>query len=152
MNGLVSYLSLLILSLFFYSCASTKVNYTGNERYKPTRSVEILSPNPKQPYVVIATLEARSPSYENGEFVFEKMRNKAQQIGAHAIIPVEFYSIPDYSTAPVTPAYTPPRKPWKTPISNRVIRKPRSWAKAIAIRYFESEKEGKKEERETDSN
>lgn len=141
MHGTNNHILFLLAFFLSYACASTKVYYESDERYKPTRSVEILQYTPKQAYIVIATLEASSPTYENGNFVFEKMRNKAQRIGAHAIIPVEFYSIPDYSSAPFKPAYIPPRKPGKVNIPIGIIRKqPKSWGKALAIRYLQIEK------------
>lgn len=136
----------LVLTLL-QGCASTKVYYESEERYKPTRSVEILPISPKQPYIVIATLEARSPAYENGEFVFEKMREKARRIGAHAIIPFEYHTIPVNSSAPLKPNYTPPRKPGKVHSYPGIFqRQPKSWAKALAIRYLETDK--KKEDKE----
>lgn len=147
-------LILMILALtLLQGCASTKVYYSSDERYKPTRSVEILSQSPKQPYVVIATLEARSPAYENGEFVFEKMRTKARKIGAHAIIPFEYHTIPNFSSAPLKPNYTPPRKPGEVDTSPRIIqRQPKSWGKALAIRYLDMDKnnENEKENKETE--
>ncbi|MDX1586299.1 MAG: hypothetical protein R3222_06125 [Balneolaceae bacterium] len=152
-RSIITYLLVLFLA---QACSSTKVYYASEDRYKPTRSVEILSQAPKQPYVVIATLEARAPAYENGEFVFEKMRSKARKIGAHAIIPFEYHNIPNYSSAPLKPNYTPPRKPGEVHTSRILQRQPKSWGKALAIRYLETDKNNEEQEKvkdeKTDSN
>ncbi|HKL19603.1 MAG TPA: hypothetical protein VJ905_11565 [Halalkalibaculum sp.] len=161
MHGSSNYIILLFALFLCYGCSSTKVYHTGEERYKPTRSVEILTHTPQRAYIVIATLEATSPAYANGEFVFEKMRNRAQRIGAHAIIPMEYHTVPGHSTVPLKPSYTPPGRPGKANVPRSIIRirkQPKSWAKALAIRYTESEKENenrkenKEEEKETARN
>ncbi|NGP75758.1 hypothetical protein G3570_03885 [Balneolaceae bacterium YR4-1] len=137
----ISWIAFAVILSLLQGCGSTKVHYTVEKRYKPTRSVEILTGTPERSHIVIATLEASSPSYDNGEFVFEKMRNKAQRIGAHAILPIEYQSIPNYSSAPLNPTYLPPPKPGKLNPSPRIFRQPpKSWGKALAIRYLDEDR------------
>lgn len=128
--------------LLIYGCSSTKVHYVADKKYKPTRSVDILDQEPREPYIVIATLEASAPRYDNGQFVFEKMRQKAQKIGAHAIVPIEFHEIPENTSVSVEPDYRPPEEPGRINISSgSYLKQPKVWGKAIAIRFLESEKE-----------
>lgn len=129
-------LALLLIS----GCITTKVHYLGEEKYKPTRSVELLDRRPDRLYVEIAILEDKAPYYVDGQFVFDKMKNKARKIGAHAIIPIEYHSVPQVQTTRVGLTHPHPRKPGNRRVPHRVIRRvPKVWAKAIAIRYLRKE-------------
>lgn len=142
MNSFSAHIIIATSLLLIYGCSSTKVYYEADKKYKPTRSVEILDSKPRKPYIVIATLEASAPKYDNGQFVFEKMRQKAQKIGAHAIVPIEFREIPEHTSVTVEPDYRPPEKPGRIDISKGVyLKQPKIWGKALAIRFPKPDKE-----------
>lgn len=141
MNSFKKHILTATVLLLIYGCSSTKVHYEADIKYKPTRSVDILDRKPRKPYIVIATLEASAPRYDNGQFVFEKMRQKAQKIGAHAIVPIEFHEIPENTSVSVEPDYRPPDKPGRINIpTGAYLKQPKVWGKAIAIRFLGPDK------------
>lgn len=131
--------ALFIAILFLLSgCASTKVHFIGEERYKPSRAVEILTSRPDRAYLEIALIEAKAPKYADGNFVFEKMRSKAQKIGADALITFDYDEIPELMPSRESPVTVGPRKPGTVDIlSQQLSRQPKVWATALAIRYVE---------------
>lgn len=144
MDKLIKSIFFVLSLLILYGCATTKVHYFGKEKYKPTRSVELLDHRPKRLYVEIAILEDKAPHYVDGQFVFEKMKNKAQKIGAHAIIPIEYHSIPQVQTTRIGSTYPHPIRPGQRTTPRRVFRMvPKVWAKAIAIRYLTENEQSK---------
>lgn len=119
-------------------CSSTKVYFMDEDRYRPTRSVDILYKPSGKPYFIIAILEAKAPKYDTGHFVYEKMRKKAQKIGAHAIIPISHVTIPEYTSRPIRPVLHTGRKSGKSRLNTKGFwRAPEVWASAYAVRYTE---------------
>lgn len=131
--------ALIFAILFLFNgCASTKVHFIGEERYKPSRAVEILKSRPDRAYLEIALIEAKAPKYADGNFVFEKMRSKAQKIGANALIPFDYDEIPELIPSRESRITVGTRKPGTVDIlSQNLSRQPKVWEKALAIRYVE---------------
>jgi len=131
--------ALFIAILFlFIGCASTKVHFIGEERYKPSPEVVILETRPERPYLEIAVIEAKAPKYADGNFVFEKMRSKAQKIGADALLPFDYDEAPEPLTSRESPITYGPRRPNTVDILTKHLgRQPKVWAKALAIRYVD---------------
>ena len=85
--------SILLGSAFFCvflvnSCVSSKaVMRDESVKFPKSRFVEILDKKPKEPHVVIATLETKGGMGVSLPEILQDMRNKAKEIGADAIIP-----------------------------------------------------------------
>lgn len=134
-----------LITLFAFSilipilgCSTTKVYYMDENKYKPTGSVDILYKEPGRSYYVIAIMEAKAPKYDNGNFVYEKMRVKAQKIGAHAIIPISHVTLPEYTSTPIRPVLHTGRKSGESELNMKGFwRAPEVWAQAYAVRYSE---------------
>lgn len=85
-------LLLILCVLFFSACAS--VTYTPKNEstsYKPTSTVRVYQETPAIPYTVIGTVTAESEDYGT-EGLIRKLRAKAMQIGADAIIIEQTYT------------------------------------------------------------
>jgi len=132
---------LAVMIILLSGCGSMKVHYLTENRYKATRSAEILQREPERPYIMIAILEGRSPKFRDGAFVFEKLRNKARRIGAHAIMPFEYFATPD---TPVVSERPQPQGIGRNGRGSRpdlfdLPKQPREWGKAYAIRYTDTD-------------
>lgn len=74
----------------FLGCAATgSVLLDDSIYYPPTKSVQIITSAPDQPYRVIAQLEARGTVGQSIPYLLENMREEAKAIGANALIPTE---------------------------------------------------------------
>ena len=78
------------LSILISGCvASTSaVMLDPSMKYLPTNNVQILSAQPERPYKTIAILETIGNQNVLIPDLLENMRQKAQEIGADAIIPI----------------------------------------------------------------
>lgn len=76
------------LCLLLAGCASTTsvVMLDPSRQYAPTQSVTILLKPPTRPYVEIAKLESKGQPGEPETEVLEDTRERAQKLGAHAIV------------------------------------------------------------------
>lgn len=74
------------LCLVFLLSACTTVSFlpTKDTVYQPTTHVEIYFQEPEEPYIIIGQLIATSDA-SSGE-AFKYLKNKAMEMGAHAII------------------------------------------------------------------
>lgn len=136
MNSLNKYILITPSLLLISRCSSTKVHYETDKKYKPNRSFDIPDRKPRKPYIVIATLEVGAPRYNDGQFVFEKIRQKAQKIGEHAMAPIEHREIPEHTPVTDEPDYRLPGKPESINNSTEAyLKQPKVWGKANALRF-----------------
>jgi hypothetical protein len=105
-------LSILCLILLLAGCATTTsvVLLDPATAYPPTTSVAILLKPPTQPYVEIAKLQSKGLPDEPETAVLEDARERAKQIGAHAIIVQETTS--HYQPPVIIDYLWPPQLPW----------------------------------------
>lgn len=61
----------------------------GSHKFDPSENVEIIFQEPVRAYEIIAIVEANGSIDNNYTQVLNKAKEKAQQIGAHAIIPMQ---------------------------------------------------------------
>jgi hypothetical protein len=105
-------LSISCLILLLAGCATTTsvVLLDPATAYPPTTSVAILLKPPTQPYVEIAKLQSKGLPDEPETAVLEDARERAKQIGAHAIIVQETTS--HYQPPVIIDYLWPPQLPW----------------------------------------
>ena len=80
---------ILVLAGVVAGCAGADVMLLDPSRtYPPTENVRLLLEEPKQPYEMIAIIEAKGSQYNNQSQVVRAAQKRAGKIGAHAIIPI----------------------------------------------------------------
>lgn len=125
-------LSLLFaVSLVLTGCPTAKTSVVMLESgavYMPSQSVELLTSSPTRPFKAIAILETQAHAGTPMPKLLESMRDRAAEIGAHAVMPPEDAS----TTTPQGVMYNPWLGGYQTVggVTVPVIR-------AVAIRYLE---------------
>ena len=109
---------LLLLIIFLTGCATISYLPSSSRTSTPTTSVEVLWEKPQKLYIELGQVTVESSSHTD-EQLFEKLKQKAMQIGADAIIVKS--TIP-YATAP--------RGSWLF-VSGKTVRR----LEALAIKY-----------------
>ena len=72
--------------LVLYSCVSTTFLPTDESvKYAPTNSIKVYWEDPQDPYTIIGRVTVESGDYSE-ETLFIKLKQKAMEVGAHAII------------------------------------------------------------------
>lgn len=79
---------ILLLLILLQGCATSySILLDENQKYKPTKSVELLTTNPEREFIQIGIIETKS-GYANEPFtaLINSARTKAKAIGADAIL------------------------------------------------------------------
>lgn len=78
---------ILFLLLLFLGCAGASVNLIDpSKKYEPTKNAILLFDTPIQKHVVIGIVKGVGSQYNNESQVIESMREKAQSVGADALV------------------------------------------------------------------
>ena len=115
------------LAISVLGCAASSVVMLDSRKFEPSDSVEILFEEPQdRKFEVIAIVEGNGSIYNTYPEVLKKAKEKAQQIGAHAIIPLpqENHYVP-YTSHMIG------QTPITMPGGNKIT------VKTIAIRYLD---------------
>ena len=122
---MIRIMHMMILALTV-SCASTSVvRINSAQTYPPTENVVILFEIPEQDHEIIAIVEGNGSIFNNYSQVLQKIQEKAQKIGAHAIIPLA----PESVYVPSTNVTNFDGSPLTIPGGTKMT------IKAVAIRY-----------------
>ena len=99
----------LVLLAGIAGCASVKTDVLlfGNTPYPPTTEVEILDALPSQPHVRIAMIEARGDVGVSEVEVLARLRDRARQLGADALVRAETREVYQAPVRVYEPYYDP---------------------------------------------
>jgi len=73
------------LIFFLSGCATISYLPSTSQKFSPTQSVEILWEKPQRSYIELGQISVESADYSE-ETLFKKLKQKAMEIGADAVI------------------------------------------------------------------
>ena len=107
-------------------CAATSVVMINSaQKYPPTENVVLLFEIPERDHEIIAIVEGNGSIFNNYSQVLKKTQERAQKIGAHAIIPLR----PETEYVPSASVTNFDGSPLTIPGGTKIT------VKAVAIRY-----------------
>lgn len=72
-----------------FGCVRATVELTDpSKSYEPTEYIQLLTEKPSRPYQVIAVIKGNGSPHRKQSLVFKKIEEKAREIGAQAVIPL----------------------------------------------------------------